>query len=235
MKSTRVAIHQPNFFPWLGYFDKIARSDIFIFLDHVQYQKTGGLWSNRVLLLVGGIAHWVTGPLDRGFHGVRAVNDMRYQAGSPWRKKFIHTLAASYGKAPFYRELMPFLEPLISNPSNDLTSYNTTAIISICEKLDLPTTGIRYSSKLESVGHSSEMLASLTRTVGGDLYMCGGGADGYQDEAVFSSSGVAVVRQDFDHPIYEQRTGREFIRGLSIIDALMFCGFTGVKSMLQIK
>ncbi len=48
-----VAIHQPNFFPWLGYFDKIARCDHFVLLDHVQFQKTGGVWSNRVRMMVG--------------------------------------------------------------------------------------------------------------------------------------------------------------------------------------
>ena len=47
-----VAIHQPNFFPWLGYFDKINKSDIFIFLDDVQFPKKGGNWTNRVQLMV---------------------------------------------------------------------------------------------------------------------------------------------------------------------------------------
>src|ERR1041385_6733376 len=66
-----VAIHQPNFFPWLGYFNKIARADIFIVLDNVQFSKTGGTWSNRVRLLLEGWPMWATLPVERSFHGVR--------------------------------------------------------------------------------------------------------------------------------------------------------------------
>ncbi len=63
-----IAIHQPNFFPWLGYFDKIARCETFILLDHVQIQKTGGTWSNRVKLLWAGKARWGTAPVKHMFH-----------------------------------------------------------------------------------------------------------------------------------------------------------------------
>ena len=71
-----VAIHQPNFFPWLGYFDKIRRSDIFILLDDVQFSKTGGVWSNRVKVLINGEGRWLTAPVERNFHGTRNVNQM---------------------------------------------------------------------------------------------------------------------------------------------------------------
>ena len=73
-----VAIHQPNFFPWLGYFDKIARSDVFIFLDDVQFPKTGGVWSNRVKILIGGEARWSTAPIDRSFTGTRKICEMHF-------------------------------------------------------------------------------------------------------------------------------------------------------------
>ena len=71
-----VAIHQPNFLPWLGFFAKLARADVFVLLDDAQFQKKRGTGSNRVKLLVAGRAAWVTVPIV-GYHGVRAIPEMR--------------------------------------------------------------------------------------------------------------------------------------------------------------
>src|SRR5256885_16256985 len=90
-RRTLVAIHQPNFFPWLAYFDKIARADIFVFLDDVQYEKTGGTWSNRVRLLISGQAAWATMPIRRDYHGVRAANDMAIHNPQAWRGQQLMT------------------------------------------------------------------------------------------------------------------------------------------------
>ena len=134
-----VAIHQPNFFPWLGYFDKIARSDVFIFLDHVQLQKTGGTWSNRVKLLQGGEARWVTAPILRQFHGVLAIKEMEFQPANPWRDKLLKSLITNYSRAPFFVEVLELLEPLIRNPESKLARYNGAAVTAIVEYLGLAT------------------------------------------------------------------------------------------------
>jgi hypothetical protein len=230
---TIVAIHQPNFFPWLGYFAKIARSDVFVFLDHVQFPKTGGIWSNRVKLLAGGEARWVTAPVERAFHGVRAVNKTEFQSSTPWRKKFWKTLVANYARAPFFRETAGFLEPLILNSENNLSRYNSSAVIAIAHRLELPSEKFRWSSEIEVNGQSNELLISLTRAVGGNAYMCGGGATEYQDEGIFAAAGIRLVHQDFKHPVYEQHSRRDFVPGLSIIDAFMCCGFSEVRRFLN--
>jgi hypothetical protein len=85
MTQRLVAIHQPNFFPWLGYFDKLARADVFILLDDAQYPKTGGTWSNRVQLLINEKPAWVTVPVVRSYHGVRQIREMRIDEQRPWR------------------------------------------------------------------------------------------------------------------------------------------------------
>jgi hypothetical protein len=228
-----VAIHQPNFFPWLGYFDKIARSDVFIFLDHVQYQKTGGIWSNRVKLLVAGEARWVTAPVERAFHGVRAVNEMEFKINIPWREKFWKSLVTNYAKAPFFRETAEFLEPLILNSENNLSRYNSAAVVAIAKRLEMPEKKFRWSSRIGVPGHSNEMLISLTRAVGGNAYMCGGGATGYQDDGIFSAADIKLVYQDFKHPVYKQFAEQEFASGLSIVDALFHCGALGVRRILE--
>ena len=230
---TIVAIHQPNFFPWLGYFDKIARSDVFIFLDHVQFQKTGGTWSNRVKLLQGGEARWVTAPILRKFHGVLAVGDMEFQPGGLWREKFIKSLVVNYGRARFFHEILDFLEPLILNPENNLARYNGTAVTAIAQYLGLPLEKFRWSSEMGVDEQASDMLVTLTRAVDGDAYMCGGGAAGYQEDATFAAAGVGLIYQNFQHPVYPQIGAKEFVPGLSIIDALMNIGVVEVRAALK--
>lgn len=229
-----VAIHQPNFFPWLGYFDKIARSDIFIFLDHVQFPKTGGIWTNRVKLLVGGEARWVTAPVVRNFHGVRTIADMEFQPDGRWREKFIKNLRANYTKAPFYSDVIAFLEPLILNPELNISRYNRNAIIAISSRLGITDGKFCLSSALDIKETSNELLISLARTVDCDTYLCGGGAQGYQNDALFFASGIIPMHQNYGPPIYPQAGSTEHISGLSIIDALMNCGFSQVTKLLNV-
>jgi WbqC-like protein family len=229
-----VAIHQPNFFPWLGYFDKMAKSDAFIFLDDAQFPKTGGIWSNRVKLLVGGEARWVTAPVVRAFHGVRLVSQIEFQPNNPWRDKFLKSVAASYARAPFFHETVAWLEPLIRNPENNLSRYNTTAVCAIATRLGVSTTRCRWASALGVNSQSNERLIALTRAVGGSAYMCGGGATGYQDAAVFAAGRVDLVFQSFEHPLYVQQGGSAFVPGLSVIDALMNCGRVAVSRWLAV-
>jgi hypothetical protein len=231
---TTVAIHQPNFFPWLGYFEKIVRSDVFILLDHVQFQKTGGTWSNRVKLLVGGEARWVTAAIVRNYHGVRAINEMEFQPGDPWREKLLKSLAGSYGRAPFYRDTMELIEPLICNPENNLARYNGAAILAITQRLGLPIEKLRWSSEMNADRQASEMLIALTREAGCSAYMCGGGAEGYQEDAAFAAAGIDLIYQNFRHPVYPQVGTKNFSPGLSIIDALMNIGVDEVRAALNI-
>jgi hypothetical protein len=218
---TIVAIHQPNFFPWLGYFEKIARSDVFILLDDVQFPKTGGVWSNRVKVLINGEGRWLTAPVDRSFHGTRYINQMSFTSREDWRGKLLKTLVAAYRRAPCFDEAFAILEPLIRNPEENIARYNGIAVSAIAQYLGLPLQKFRWSSEFMVAENASERLISLTRAVGGHAYICGGGAAGYQEDAAFSAAGIVLIYQNFDHPIYPQLGSKEFVRGLSIIDALM--------------
>jgi hypothetical protein len=229
-----VAIHQPNFFPWLGYFDKLARSDVFVLLDHAQYPKTGGSWSNRVKLLLSGEARWMTAPIVRSVHGVRAIADVEFQPANPWREKFVKSLRASYSRARHFHDSMAWLEPLITNPDPSLARYNAAAIVAIAEQLGIATRGIQWSSSMPIREQSTNMLIEVTRLVGADAYLCGGGAAGYQDDAAFAAASIALTYQHFRHPTYDQGPDRPFTPGLSIIDAVMHLGIDGVRDLLQV-
>lgn len=230
-----VAIHQPNFFPWLGYFNKIARADIFVFLDHVQFPKTGGVWSNRVKLVISGEDRWVTAAIDRNYNGTRKINEMRFVSSNPWREKMLKTLAVNYKKHPFYDETMELIQPLILNQEQSISKYNIQAIKKIVSAISLKQQRFVCSSALSFTSNSNELLCEITTSLGGKTYLCGGGADGYQDESVFDRFGINLKYQNFQHPTYDQFKCDKFLAGVSVIDAAMNVGWTGVKNLLGAK
>ena len=226
-----MAIHQPNFLPWLGYFDKIRRSDVFVMMDNAQFSKTGGTWTNRVQMMVNMEPAWVTVPIVRAYHGLRTIREMRINDSQPWRAKLLRTIELNYGRAPHFTEVAPLVRELIEQPTTDLAEYNLTAIRTICGELQL-TTPIVVGSSLATVGRSTDMLIAMVKAVEGTAYLAGGGASGYQDDEKFKQHAVELVYQDFQHPRYRHFNADGFTPGLSIVDALMNCGFDGVRSLL---
>lgn len=230
-----ICIHQPDFFPWMGFFDKVVRSDIFIVLDHVQFPKTGGTYCNRVKLLLNRQECWVTAPVDRSYKGHRAITEVEFKTEIPWREKVLKSIELNYFKSPFFKETYKIFEPLILNPENNLSLYNMHAIFSISDYLDVPIKKFVRSSELAHHGASTELLVSLTNSVGGSAYLAGSGAAGYQDDAIFADAGIKVIHRIYQQQTYPQLSGGEFRGGLSIIDPFMHCGLNGVRLMFNKK
>lgn len=228
-----VTIHQPNFFPWLGYIDKIAQADIFLFLDDVQYPKKGGTWSNRVKLLISGQARWITAAIDRNYSGTREIREMHFLANDRWREKMLKSLEVNYRSHPFYSEIMVVLEPLILNNESNVAEYNIYAVTEIAQQIGLDIKKLKRSSDFSAEGSSNELLCALTLQAGGNTYLCGGGAEGYQDDAIFEKKGVRLQYQKFEHPIYSQKGQSDFIPGLSVIDVAMNLSWNGVKELIE--
>jgi len=228
-----IAIHQPNFFPWLGYFDKIRRADTFIFLDDVQYQKTGGSWSNRVKVLINGEGRWLTAPVERSFNGVRNVNEMVFSSKEDWRSKVLKTLVLAYGRAPFFDEAYSTIESLVRYPEDNVAEYNIRTIKTLSTLLGYPLNSSVRSSGLLTNSSSTARLIDLTIRADGKTYLCGGGAGGYQDDNFFKKAGIELLYQNFSHPEYPQFGSKVFVAGLSILDAIMNLGFKGVQQLLQ--
>jgi hypothetical protein len=228
-----VAIHQPNFFPWLGYFDKIARADVFCLLDDVQFPKKGGTWMNRVQLAVQGRPAWATVPVDRSHSGVRSIRETRIEVGGAWQRRLMTTIRTNYARAAAFDECLPLIEHLIDQAGENLAEFNLRTIRALCEALGLDTSRLVCSSSLATTGRATDRLIEITRQCGGDVYMCGGGADGYQDETKFAAAGVDLKFQSFEHPTYPQAGGTAFVPGLSIIDALLCCGIAGTARLVK--
>lgn len=229
--SKLVAIHQPNFFPWLGYFNKIAKADIFIILDNVQFSKTGGTWSNRVRILLEGRPIWATLPVERSFHGVRLVREMRVADG-PWRIRLLRTIRGAYRRAPHFDEVFPLVEELIETPTDMVAEFNLTVVRALTDRLGLDPGKLIVGSTLGVEGTGTDLLVNAVRAVGGSGYLCGGGAQGYQDDEMFAAEGIGLAQQEFRHPVYPQFGVVEFVPGLSIIDPMMNCGFVGTRELI---
>jgi hypothetical protein len=228
-----VAVHQPNFFPWLGYFDKIARSDIFVFLDHVAPPLGGSSRINRVEILINGKKAWLTVPIRRGREARHSIAAMPLGVDASWRAKLERTIAQNYARAPYAESVMPVIRVLLALPAPSLGHYNEQVIRALCERLALTKSKLVSSSTL-GIGAlgGTDLLIAIVKACGGSAYLSGDGADGYQEAASYAAERLGLVFQEYRHPFYPQG-GDDFVGGLSIIDALMHCGFEGTAGLIR--
>ncbi|HEV2547567.1 MAG TPA: WbqC family protein [Stellaceae bacterium] len=214
------AIHQPNFFPWLGYFNKIQRADVFVFLDDVAFNKSGsgmGCWTNRVAIRVQGKAAWFGCPVRRET-GTQLIHTVRIDDRQPWRRKLLRTLEMNYHRAPGFAPTMALIEPLLLFASDNLADFNINAIRSISNHMGARCRFHRQS-ETDVQGKSTELLAALVVAVGANAYLAGGGADEYQEDDVFDRHDIELIHQRFEpHPYGDLA---RFLPGLSVIDYLM--------------
>lgn len=216
------AIHQPNFFPWLGYFDKIRRSDVFVFLDAVDYPRAGsggmGSWTNRVKVDQNGEGRWFKAPMQKQKRAT-LINESWIAADPKWRIKAVRSLQNAYAKARNVEAAMKLLEPLLMNDNQNIATYNMTAIRAISEALGLKERFV-VQSELGTEKSSTDLLIEIVQSLKCDAYLAGGGASGYQEDSKFSEAGVELIYQDFQPSNYKGT--RDFIPGLSVIDYLMW-------------
>jgi hypothetical protein len=232
MPSRVVAIHQPNFLPWLGFFDKLARSDVFVLLDSVQFPRTSkGTWINRVKLLVGGEEQWATVPIVRARGSTLPINEVLIDDAQPWRKKLARTIELNYRRASAFDSVYPLVSELLVTPAERIADFNERNVRRLAEALEFDTEKIVRSSDVGAEGQSTDLLIELTLAVGGTAYMPGGDAYRYQDDEKFAARALELVAQEFRHPTYPQ-PGERFVPGLSIVDALLNCGFEATRELL---
>ncbi len=231
-----VAIHQPNFFPWLGYFNKILRVDLFVIMDDVAYPKSGnsmGSYTNRVKLLIQNQPNWISCPVMRE-HGIQIIKNIQINKSLDWPGKVIKIIEQNYKKAPYFEEIWSWLQAMLERDTTQLSQLNTANIIEICNKLAIQKPLV-IQSELTTKESSTDLLIEIIRKVGGTAYLCGEGAAKYQEDNKFESAGITLVRQNYKHPQYDQKGVPEFVPGLSIIDALMHCGFEGTRELLNTR
>jgi hypothetical protein len=218
------AIHQPSFFPWLGFFNKISRSDVFVILDSVQFPKTGGYWANRVKIIISNTDNWITVPIVRTYSGTKLINEIQIDNSKKWNVKMLKTIEVNYKKAPFFEQIFPVIYNLLIEPKNNLCENNIFIINKLSEILNIRNSHFVLSSGLNVQSKATDMLIEITKKVNCNAYMCGAGASKYQEDEKFELNGIKLIYQNFVHPNYVQFNTEKFIQGLSIIDVLMNCG-----------
>lgn len=224
-----VAIHQPNFMPWLGYFDKLMQADVFVLLDNVPFSKNS--YQNRVKIKSNQGEQWLTVPvLTKGRFG-QLTCDVPINNTIRWQKSHLATLRTNYRRAPQYEHVMALLEPFYNKDATNLTDFNLVLLKAILHYLRLPTKLVLASS-LAAEGNGSELLLKLVQAVGGDIYLSGPSGHDYLDISIFHQVGVRVQFQQFQHPVYPQLYG-DFLPGLSTIDLMMNVVPTEVLNYMQ--
>jgi hypothetical protein len=225
-----LAVLQPGYLPWLGFFDQLQRSDIFIFYDDVQYDKNG--WRNRNRIKsVAGAPHWLTVPVH-----VRSLEQLVLETEidnrKPWARKHIGTIRQFYAKSPHLNRYVRGLEELLLGKNwESLCDLDVAAIKLMCEWLGL-TRDMMRSSELGIGGEQSERLLNLCLQVGADCYLSGNAAQEYLDVELFAGHGVTVEWQNYQHPVYPQQHGT-FVPYLSALDLLLNCGDNSASIMTQ--
>lgn len=214
-----VSIHQPAYLPWLGYFEKIKKSDLFLYLDTVQFQKGSFQNRNKIRTKNGWI--WQTVPVQtKGKHFDQRIADVAINNQLGWQSKHWAAITQNYRKAPFASEWLPRLEPFYHTPYERLSDLCWDMMEVFNQALEI-TTPVQKTSMLPPVeGAKSDLVLNLCREVKAGTYFSGSQGRGYLDEESFARSGISVVYQDYQHPKYAQ-TYPGFEPYMGIIDLLM--------------
>lgn len=214
----RVAIHQPQFLPWLGYLDKIDRADCFVLLDSVQFKKNE--WQNRNRIRTADGWQWVTVPVlhDFGQH----IKDVRINDKVDWRAKHLKALENHYAHAAHREPALGGLRALYGRSWDGLSALNIAVLRWLLGEFGIKTP-LRLSSDMRLPEDPTERLIEICRAVGATSYLAGAGASDYMDFGKFERAGIPVEVQEFRHPVYRQ-CYEPFVPGLSAIDLLLTCG-----------
>jgi hypothetical protein len=197
-----VSINQPAYLPWLGYFERIAASDLHIVLDHVQFEKNSFTNRNKARTKEG--STWLTIPLStKGKFGDLAITSLDFAPNDPWAKKHWATLRMNYGKAPFFHQYAPAYEALYAQPWTGFMPMIRAFLAQHLRDLEI-TTSLRFSSEMAIEGTKSDLVLNLCRATGATVYLSGALGRNYLDEASFAAAGLAVRYQDYVHPHYTQ-------------------------------
>jgi len=217
-----VAIHQPQYLPYLGFFHKIAHCDVFAALDHVQFQKNGLQNRNKIKTASKEGTQWITVPVKHNLG--QAINEVRMDSSAPWQKKHWNALVSNYSRARCFRQYTDGLQQVLLADHENLSRLNMALTEWSMEAMEIRTPVV-YSSQLQVEGHATALLVDICRSVGADAYLSGPGGKNYMEMPLFEQAGIQVLWQDFKCPVYEQQfPDAGFIPNLSVVDALLNCG-----------
>ena len=216
-----VAGHQPNLYPYAGFFAKLANVDKFIIADNTQYVKKEYHNRNRIKLVDGSVL-WLSVPVKNSGHYQQKINEAEIDNSQNWKRKHEKSLQVNYRKSPYLDLYLPNFQELYSRDWVFLADFNI-AVIKLCIEILELDTPVMIASELGVSGNSTGFILDICRKTDGDAYMHGKHAYDYVDFDSLEKEGIKNFIQDYKAVEYKQVAG-DFEPNLSILDVLFNCG-----------
>lgn len=213
-----LSAHQPAYMPWLGYFDKIKRADVFIFMDNVQLEKNS--FTNRNKIKGNSGAQMLTIPVCMKGHMEKMMHEIQIDERSNWRRKHLNAIKCNYSKAPFFDERFPRLEALYQDSTSNLTDFLFNQLVFWVKELGLEDTKIIRQQDLELEGVKSDLVLSMCEKFKANNYLSGKMGEDYLDMQSFDDAGIKVEFQNYHCKEYPQLHG-DFLPAMGIVDLWM--------------
>lgn len=226
----RIGILQPGYLPWLGFFEQMYKSDVFVIYDDVQYDKEG--WRNRNRIKTANGVQWLTVPVIVKFDAHPLITEVMIDNKKNWAKKHRISIQQNYSKTPFYRKYIDIFEEAYSKEWQYLVDIDMHLILQLAKCLGMVGKKIIRSSTLNVTGDRIERLINICKLFKADTFYEGAAGKNYIDENYFERHGIKVEYQDYKHPIYNQLHG-EFVPHLSVIDLLFNHGDESLAILLN--
>lgn len=223
----KLAIMQPYFFPYLGYFQLMNAVDRFVIYDDVNYIKQG--WINRNYILVNGKKHLITLQLQNA-SSFKLINQINVGGN---RRKLIKTIFQAYTRAPYFKEVFPVIETSITCSDDNLAAYVTNSVQKIADFLDIRT-NLTLSSRIEKstdLKGQAKVLA-MCKSLNANEYINAVGGQDLYSKSEFNKYAITLNFIKTKDIVYEQ-FNNAFIPNLSIIDVLMFNSQDEIKKMMN--
>ncbi|MCX8083989.1 MAG: WbqC family protein [Calditerrivibrio sp.] len=213
-----IGILQPGYLPWLGFFEQIYRSDVFVIYDDVQYDKEG--WRNRNRIKTANGIQWLTVPVHVKLSQNPLIKDIKIDNKENWRRKHLNSIKMSYSKSPFLKDYLSFFEDTYNRQWNYLIDIDMYLILNLITFLGIKNKQIVLSSSLGMrTKDRIQRLIEICKIFNADIFYEGASGRNYIDEEDFIRHGIKVQFQDYKHPVYRQLYG-DFVPYLSVIDLL---------------
>ncbi|HBI63244.1 MAG TPA: hypothetical protein DDY31_18890 [Lachnospiraceae bacterium] len=223
------AIHQPHYFPWLGYLDKMAKANQFIILDEVQLTDRSPMVRNKFLTFSGNVEMLSLSVKKKGYRE-KKTKDIELFDVENIQKHHRRFFECNYKKAFFFEEVMEVICPIFDYPYLNLIDMQMDTVL-LLKDLFAIETEIFYQSQLQYDRESkkSGLIQAICAATGTDIYLSGNGARKYMDVPEFEKAGIRVVYQDFTYPVYQQFGLNEFVPNLSALDILFHLGLDDAR------
>ena len=215
-----LSVHQPQYIPWLGYFDKIDKSDCFVFLDQVQYKAREYQNRNKIRTKAGWI--WLTVPVISKGLGRQKICDIRINNNSDWQRRHWRSLKVWYGKSKFFKDHFSFFENVYTRRWGKLMDLNIHIIKYLLKQFGIDTS-LYYASEIGTTAQGTDRIIEICKRLKADTYLSGIGGKDYLEEEKFVQAGIKLEYQNFIHPRHHQlytQEGSPFLPYMSAVDLL---------------